>query len=1019
MEIIAQFNKINMPHPVRVKTYFFNTIFFIVSNLLAFAANNNKTGTPDSKEQIRHWMQNQSVKFLENKGQMTDMEGNPVPFVLFKAEVPGLDMYITERGITYTFLQAEEKEDEQTERENKVKMFTESDENIIFKWERVDMELKDASIKKENVCKENPSTSDYNYFYGHCPEGIYGVKQFDKIVIRKIYPGIDWVLYNSSDKGFKYDFIVHPGADPNQIQLVYSSLNQLKLNNHGEIKLKTDRGTLTENAPYSYIQETDQEVASKFQLTSTKQCDDYYQTTITFSFITSSLNHLSTLIIDPQLTWGTLIGGNSADGIMSMDCDASGNIYVAGYTTSTNFPTQSSGSAYFQGVSGSPTDAFIVNFSNSGILNWATYYGGSNSDYAISIEIDISGNIYVAGYSASFDFPAQAWGSAYFDNVLGSSGSDVFILRFSNTGARDWATLYGGNNFDNGYSIDSDVLGNIYITGSTRSIDFPVQSWGGAYFNSALGGAQDGFVLRFSATGNCDWATYYGGSGADNGYSIKTNASGNIYITGITSSTDFPIQAGTGPFLGAYLDAVFGGGGFGDAFILRFSNAGIREWATFYGGSNSDEGHSITIDVSGNMFLMGVTKSSDFPTQNAGTYFDGALGGTQDVFILKFDNAGIRQWATYYGGSNDEIRAFYETFDNIQTDNCGNLYVSFDTRSTDITTLNPGCGTYFDGIFGAGTGSPPPFDIFITKFTSNGQLLWASYIGSNGEDLRYSLTIDNDRNLFLAGEFLNYTSGTALPLFNPGGSAYFDNTPNGLDDSFILKFTPVLPTYTSTQVNISSCACDGTATVTVTNCGALPLNYIWSNGNNTINSSSAANTITNLCPGPYWVEVTDATCNRDTIYYSLTGSAGSLNLISNQNANCSGLGSATITATNGTAAYTYFWNNGQTAQTATGLTTGNYTVTVTDSKGCTASSTAAIISLPALTGQFTKGTASCTTCGCKEWIMVTAAGGTSPYTYLWPDGSARRYKNQLCPGAYTINIKDKTGCNINIDLAVP
>ncbi|MCC6690985.1 MAG: SprB repeat-containing protein, partial [Bacteroidia bacterium] len=139
------------------------------------------------------------------------------------------------------------------------------------------------------------------------------------------------------------------------------------------------------------------------------------------------------------------------------------------------------------------------------------------------------------------------------------------------------------------------------------------------------------------------------------------------------------------------------------------------------------------------------------------------------------------------------------------------------------------------------------------------------------------------------------------------------------------------------------------------------------------------------------------------------------------NITCNGTATGSVTATpgGGTPVFNYVWSNGITTSTVSNLAAGNYTVTVIDSKGCTATSTTTITAPTALIGQYTKGTANCSKCGCKEWVMVNAIGGTAPYTYIWPDGYDKRYKNQLCPGAYIINVKDKNGCSVNLNVSTP
>jgi len=200
-----------------------------------------------------HWKQ-------EVHGQMMDMESSPVPFVLFKAEGPGVNVFITEQGLTWQTLRMEEEHESEKETESEITTSAgysnhekERDENIIIEWERIDVLLKGANIKKENIIRESPSEINFNFFYPHCADGIYGVKEYEKITIKDVYPGIDWVLYNSNDKGFKYDFVVNPGADYKLIELVYKSKSPVKINSKGEIELSTRHGNINENTPVSFL----------------------------------------------------------------------------------------------------------------------------------------------------------------------------------------------------------------------------------------------------------------------------------------------------------------------------------------------------------------------------------------------------------------------------------------------------------------------------------------------------------------------------------------------------------------------------------------------------------------------------------------------------------------------------------------------------------------------------------------------------------------------------------------------
>lgn len=160
---------------------------------------------------------------------------------------------------------------------------------------------------------------------------------------------------------------------------------------------------------------------------------------------------------------------------------------------------------------------------------------------------------------------------------------------------------------------------------------------------------------------------------------------------------------------------------------MKFSNNGVRLWATYYGGSGEDMALTLNCDLASNLFIAGRTHSSNFPVQNAGTYFDNTLAGVTDAFILKFDNNGVRIWATYYGGSGNEYHQS-PSRKNLAIDKCGTVYLAFETGSVDISTQPPCDGGYFDNTLD-GTG-----DQFILRFSNMGDLLWASYIGGDGID---------------------------------------------------------------------------------------------------------------------------------------------------------------------------------------------------------------------------------------------------------------------------------------------
>lgn len=769
--------------------------------------------------------------FLENKGQFKSTDGNSIPFVFAKANASGMDVYIQNKGISYVFHKCKKALPVNSSGKSRPSFNDKASETLY----RIDANLRDASIKKENMeFLEENKQMHYNYFFNGT-ESIH-VTEFNKIRIKEVYKGINWIIYFNQD-GLKYDFEIAPHADYKQVQIVYSGALRLTKKTNGHLEIPTPLGVMEENEPVSY--QNNREVPSEFILTD--------------SVVSFSLKHFNPdlpVIIDPQLVWGTIYGGGGKDELTSLATDDNGNVFATGQTASSNFPLRY-GLTYFDGTLGGQSDAFIIKFNNEGKLLWATFYGGKSDDGGKSIAIDHSGDIYVTGFTNSNDFPLKSTGT-YYDSIFDGE-TDAFILKFTNNGDRLWATYYGGSQttfsdgIDEGVAIAVDPYNNVFVTGHTHTADLPVQN-AGTYFDDKVGGDSDAFILKFDEKGNRLWATYYGGESWEEASCITCDSKGNIYLTGYTNSAKFPVKSAN-----TYFDDKKKGQS--DVFISKFSNAGESLWATLYGGNDYDISGSLSIDNKSNLFVTGFTQSSDFPVQNAGTYFDNKLDGKSDAFILKFDEAGNRLWATYFGGSDQEIIGCtaYAT----AIDSCNNLYVGLQTWSNNIPSLDPGCTNYYDGTRGGGSGG----DCFITTFSNSGILLWGSYIGDINSDDGLALVIDKKDQLFAAGAFDSFLPTTNLPLVNPGNGAYFSNLSGGGYNGFILKFTPVQPQIVITADTSSAC-CNADLTAMV-DCSTALYDLLW-------NTGSTFTNIRELCAGTYTIKAVQKECPTQSLSQSFT-----------------------------------------------------------------------------------------------------------------------------------------------------
>ena len=326
------------------------------------------------------------------------------------------------------------------------------------------------------------------------------------------------------------------------------------------------------------------------------------------------------------LLYSTYIGGNSSEYGVGIAIDTSGRAYVTGYTQSMYFPTVS---AYDVSLNGH-FDCFVLKLNSDGDqLLYSTYVGGAEYDKGYFISVDANYSAYVTGVTDSSDFPVV---NAYDDSNNG--GDDCFVFKLDASGnSLLYSTFVGGTVFDTGTSIALDQSFNAYVTGRTGSTNFPTAN----AYDDSHNGNMDCFVFKLNTTGNgLLYSTFVGGSVGtdapsvsysawDAGNSIAVDTIGNAFVTGYTQSIDFPT-------VNAY-DSTFNGRV--DCFVFKLNTEGnVLLYSTYVGGSYSDYGNEITIDSEGKVYVVGMTRSSDFPTVNA---YDDSYNGDFDSFVFKLE----------------------------------------------------------------------------------------------------------------------------------------------------------------------------------------------------------------------------------------------------------------------------------------------------------------------------------------------------------------------------------------------
>ena len=383
-------------------------------------------------------------------------------------------------------------------------------------------------------------------------------------------------------------------------------------------------------------------------------------------------------------------------------------------------------------------------------------FGGSTSDVGYSIAVDSLGNVYTTGsFSGTVDFNPGTG----VENLTSAGGNDIFVSKLDSSGNFVWAKRLGGTAGDDGFGIAVDSSGNVYTTGSFYgTADFDP---GAGEANLTSAGERDVFVSKLDSSGNFVWAKRLGGTVADVGRIIAVDSSGNVYTTGYFFSTaDFDPGAGTTNLISA---------GGAEVFVSKLDSSGNFVWAKRLGGISTDEGYSIGVDSSGNVYTTGYFNGTVDFDPGAGVANLTSAGGN-DSFVLKLDSLGDFIWAKQLGGTAADVGR------TIAVDSSGNVYTAgyFIGRAD----FDPGAGV--ENLTSASGSGGTDRDVFVSKLDSSGNFVWAKGLGGTAADESSSIAVDSSGNVYTTGSF----NGTVD--FDPGaGEANL--TSAGGSDGFISK----------------------------------------------------------------------------------------------------------------------------------------------------------------------------------------------------------------------------------------
>lgn len=670
-----------------------------------------------------------SMGFTENCGQIRTPAGAQNQSVQYLWASPaGMNVQVLNDGLAFDLWQRQVDES--------------------FKFHRLDLRFIDGTGDQQIIPLGEPLAMINDFRQAAATN----ISSYSQLLYSNVYPGIDVKLaLTENERSFKYDFILHEGADVNDIVLEYKGFDCFSVDGD-ELVFEMSGRVLREAIPLSWLSENGREIQVSYKI--------LHQTenSLLIGFEADQQWSGQPLVIDPvvQLEWSTWYGDSLYDTGNAIATDSLGNIFIAGTTESLD--AIASEGSYISEYSGGETDAFLVKFNQHGLRHWATYYGGSGADMGYGVAVDQYENVYMVGATASADLLSLTEEDTVWQMSHGGE-MDGFLVKFNRLGEKIWETYFGGP--------QSEELRNISVF-ENRLLVVAGRSNGASFADSLevfgnYSGETEILLASFDNEGNFKRGGYFGGEADEIPASVIVGSSSRIILGGTTSSASGIVSAD------AFQPAL---GGATDGFVAVLDTLFSPQWSTYIGGSGIDSVAAVALDTATfSIVLTGTTDTGIEYTDTTSTQAE--FGGVTDAFVAKLDSAGALNWFTYNGGPEMDLGI------SIDVDIDSAIYVlGFTLSDTNIVYFEE------DSVYSHYKGDG---DAFLTKYTPEGVREWSYYYGGGYRDYPRALSVFGRTGVFFTGQTNSTASFTVASAEE--STIHQDEYGGGVADAFAARIT--------------------------------------------------------------------------------------------------------------------------------------------------------------------------------------------------------------------------------------